>query len=570
MINFILIGRKFNFFDMAKFIHSDELSSFKRAFTDWNNTSSATYKAIAFIDEGYIVTHGQIFSTGLGAKANPYGLAVSNTDGKLTVTVGGYCSDAVNVLIGATDGEFTSASVENGSVTINHKKTSDVTSYTKTTKGIDSSSETSESATIVSYIDYDEYGHLHSADARNLILNKVKSISDANTSTTKRYLLGHNSIGKTDETYANSEIYFTGNTLHVGDLKVGTSSITDLISASQALYFKGTIGKSITNADNKTTFNTLPTANVKVGDLYVVGTGGYTVTHSDNTTDVCEAGDMIIATATTPTWAVVQRNLENALTESNLNGTTSGNKLKVYKENDGNLYVTQTDTNTWREVQVEGIKKLANNVSTALNFIAETGISISYDKGIKIKNSSPLSSAKALTLKYYANSNDTTATDWTSYTPTINKTLTFKAGKNITLSNSGDILTITAADAPTHYNLTISGTDSSSNTKSITYSPIGAEKTIKFGSNLTTTVSDNVLTVSGTANTWRNVSAYLLSGDQSSAAEILSNTIGTADLAFGSDFVWTKSAGAADGEIQIGWCEITTGSDGTITKAYAV
>jgi hypothetical protein len=87
-----------------------------------------------------------------------------------------------------------------------------------------------------------------------------------------------------------------------------------------------------------------------VGDLYVVGTGGYTVTHSDNTTDVCEAGDMIIATAATPTWAVVQRNLENALTESNLRGTTNGNILRVYKEDNGNLYVTQTDTNTWREV----------------------------------------------------------------------------------------------------------------------------------------------------------------------------------------------------------------------------
>jgi hypothetical protein len=43
---------------MAKFIHSDKLSSFKSTFTDWNSASSATYKAIAFIDEGYIVTHG--------------------------------------------------------------------------------------------------------------------------------------------------------------------------------------------------------------------------------------------------------------------------------------------------------------------------------------------------------------------------------------------------------------------------------------------------------------------------------------------------------------------------------
>lgn len=555
---------------MAKFIHSDKLSSFKSTFTDWNNTSSATYKAIAFIDEGYIVTHGQIFSTGLGAKDNPYGLEVSNADGKLKVTVGGYSASA-NVLIGAKDGEFTSASVENGNVTINHKKTKNVTTSDNTEKGTNDDSETNEFAKIVSYINYDEYGHLHSASARNLILNKVKSISDANTSATKRYLLGHSEIGQTDETYANSKIYFTGSTLYVGDLKVGNNSITDLISASQALYFKGTIGKSITNADNKTTFNTLPAANVKVGDLYVVGTGGYTVTHSDNTTDVCEAGDMIIATATTPTWAVVQRNLENALTESNLNGTTSGNELKVYKKNDGNLYVNQTDTNTWRAVKIGGTEKLGDNDNTALNFLTgQTGISISYNNGIKIINSSPLSNAKTLTLKYCANYNDITATDWTSYTPITGKTLTFKAGKNITLSSSGDILTITAADAPTHCSLTISGSDSDSNAKSIDYNPTGAKKTIKFGSNLTTTVSDDVLTVNGTANTWRNVSAYLLSGDQSSAAEILSSTIGTADLAFGSDFVWTKAAGAADGEIQIGWCEITTGSDGTITKAYAV
>lgn len=555
---------------MAKFIHSDKLSSFKSTFTDWNSASSATYKAIAFIDEGYIVTHGQIFSTGLGSNDNPYGLDVKNNNGTLTVTVGGY-SKSTSVLIGANDGTFTTAKVESGKVTINHKKASEVTTDSTFEKGINSNTETNASATVVSYIKYDEYGHLHSANARKLMLNKVKSSNDADTSTTKRYLLGHETINNTDETYTNSQIYFTGNTLHVGDLKVGTSSITDLISASQALYFKGTVGKSITNADNKTTFNTLPTTNVKVGDLYVVGTGGYTVTHSDNTTDVCEAGDMIIATAATPTWAVVQRNLENALTKSNLNGTTSGNKLKVYEDNE-NLYVTQTDTNTWREVQVEGVKKIDSTESTELNFLFDQdGISISYDNGIKIKNSSPLSAAKSLTLNYYKTSDVKTVTSWASYTPTTEKTLTFKAGKNITLSSNNDILTIDAADAPTHYDLNIKGTDSNNTIKTIIYRPTTKNsKTITFGSNLTTTVSGDTLTVSGTANTWRNVSAYLLSGDQSSASEILSNNIGTADLAFGSDFVWTKAAGATDGEIQIGWCEITTGSDGTITKAYAV
>jgi hypothetical protein len=118
---------------------------------------------------------------------------------------------------------------------------------------------------------------------------------------------------------------------------------------------------------------------------------------------------MVIATSTTPTWAAIQRNLVASLTEGNLNGTTNGNKLRVYKDSsDGNLYVTQTDTDTWRGITVNSNAFLGNGVdSGALNFSAGTGIELVTTTAgtIEIKNTSTLASAKTLTFNYKAASN---------------------------------------------------------------------------------------------------------------------------------------------------------------------
>ena len=64
-------------------------------------------------------------------------------------------------------------------------------------------------------------------------------------------------------------------------------------------------------------------------------------------------------------------------------------------------------------------------------------------------------------------------------------------------------------------------------------------------------------------NTWRNVTAYTGGTSQ----QVLSTSIGTADLAFGSDFIWTSSTQDDNaGELKIGWAEVDVA--GVVTYAY--
>lgn len=79
------------------------------------------------------------------------------------------------------------------------------------------------------------------------------------------------------------------------------SKIAEAINS--AMHIKGTIG---TGGD----VTALPTGGVKVGDAYVVKTAG---TYDSQK---CEVGDIIIATATTPTWTVIQNNLDAATVDA--------------------------------------------------------------------------------------------------------------------------------------------------------------------------------------------------------------------------------------------------------------
>lgn len=84
----------------------------------------------------------------------------------------------------------------------------------------------------------------------------------------------------------------------------------DEISAlTSALVYKGTLG---TNG----TVTTLPTSGVKIGDVYVAIAGAPAVGGM-----ALEPGDMVIAQSTTPTWTVVQTNINGAVTsDANITG----------------------------------------------------------------------------------------------------------------------------------------------------------------------------------------------------------------------------------------------------------
>lgn len=84
------------------------------------------------------------------------------------------------------------------------------------------------------------------------------------------------------------------------------AAVNNVLSASNAMVFKGTIGSS------GATITTLPAAH-QVGDVYVVKTAG---TYAGA---VCEIGDMILCTATgtaasNSNWTVVQTNINGAVT----------------------------------------------------------------------------------------------------------------------------------------------------------------------------------------------------------------------------------------------------------------
>lgn len=83
--------------------------------------------------------------------------------------------------------------------------------------------------------------------------------------------------------------------------------IASAIGGADAMRFKGTIG---TGGD----VTSLPTTGVKIGDTYRVITAG---TYAGQ---ACEIGDLIIATATTPTWTVAQTNIDGAITS--ISGTS--------------------------------------------------------------------------------------------------------------------------------------------------------------------------------------------------------------------------------------------------------
>ena len=321
-----------------------------------------------------------------------------------------------------------------------------------------------------------------------------------------------------------------------------------------------------------------------IGDLYVVGSGGYTIGEGANA-EVCEAGDMIIATSTTPTWAAVQRNLVASLTEANLNGTTNGNKLRVYKDNvDNNLYVTQTDTDTWRAITVNANAFLGNGVDTgAINFAAGAGIELvtTVAGTIEIKNTSLLSSAKTLTFTYKPAENSENASDMFVYNPSAqsNSALEFDAGTNVSLLYESGVLTISSSYVDTLYKFIVNDTVNaqSSYVGGDNVDPIqnpllilrstGTDSThIRFtGSGAATVTAKNDIIDIYALNTWRNVTAYKYNSANYSQAsgEILSSSISTADLDFGEDFLWdATTSDNTSGQLHIGWAEVTSTVDG--------
>lgn len=130
-----------------------------------------------------------------------------------------------------------------------------------------------------------------------------KGGTGAITAEAARTNLGLGTAATADVTTGNIESQDGASVARVEDIKdYVTEKLGDL---SGALVFKGTVGTGGTVTE-------LPSEGVNVGDTYVVKTAG---NYAD---EGCEAGDLIIATAETPEWSVIQRNLDGAVTGKNL------------------------------------------------------------------------------------------------------------------------------------------------------------------------------------------------------------------------------------------------------------
>lgn len=211
------------------------------------------------------------------------------------------------------------------------------------------------------------------------------------------------------------------------DTKIPTSkAVMDYVVSKlkSVLNFKGTIGDSGTISE-------LPTVKVKTGDAYIVISAG---NYGDQ---YCEPGDIIIATSSTPTWTVLQNNL-NVATSSTLGtikvGFTSDEVNKNYK--------VELDANSNAFVHV-------NWENTEYTFSDGDDGSFTVN-GQKVSIGKPTISGTAdkvqNTLSIKVNSGSTENTDKYTFDGTDNKELDIVSGDNITLVSEENKVIVSSTD----------------------------------------------------------------------------------------------------------------------------
>lgn len=335
---------------MAKLVYSQQ--SFKDLTKDtgifsgeWESNTGQYYNSIVFTIDGYIITHGQAYKV-INTTNTDDRPSLSADNGNLQLTFGNATSSAVDVLIGAEDGNYTTASVDNGKVKINHAKPDSG----KNSLG----ASFSDYALTTKTATYDDYGHICSTSSGTA--TQVDYITDALTEASKKYyLLGGESFTANTTYYQpkkSTDVYITTDTNNkatfttpnlvvsngVASVTLGTESgkttlgdyITTKIAevSTAAMMFKGTI-----NASDENAIASLGT--VANGDTYKVATAGNKLSFKETsngsaTVHSLKVGDVLIAnvSGTNVWWSVIPAGdeTETFITTSNENITKSYNK----------------------------------------------------------------------------------------------------------------------------------------------------------------------------------------------------------------------------------------------------
>ena len=543
---------------MAKFIHAASLAGFKKAYTGWASDNSDVYTSIALTDDGYLVTHGKTFITANSDNNFPYPITLGGASGSLTVTIKGSSGSIQLSGLGLTAGGTSGA---NPTLTLDHTKT------------LSAATSVGNNGTIIKIptISSDIYGHI---TALSSVDQHVDYVTQTATAIDSTYNLLFSSATGTSEIYfsttSNKPITYnpSSGTLSTPALNVGGASIDSLIrgtkatdtqfgvvklidtldtgtktnnngastsiAASQlALYnaykaaidyadqkitaavsFKGTLGTD-------GTITALPATGYTIGDEYRVITAG---TYAGN---ICEVGDIIIATKSyvkdavaANDWAVIQNNLIGALQTNGSPIPTNGIVVGLsngYVSNitvpsttnsflkwDGNAYTW--DTNIYRTLQINGTQQLSSSTSTTINVADGTNTTVSYNNGKIQINSSYVNTTYKL-LSGLANSTGNADT---------NNTNTYLR-----------LLTTANADAGS---LQIEGTGKTSISS-----------------------TGGVISID---SSWRTVKYY----DLTQTVTIL-----TSDLLFSKSFALNTSS-----EIDIVWAEVTEDANGNTSISYKV
>lgn len=453
---------------MAKLIHSISLAAFKTAFQNWAvETDNPAYKSVVFTDDGYIYTHGKVFKIDLYDGA---GLTDFSRDGLTAkVTVSGVTKSMVLPSLTTTTSTIITVSdpTGKGNYSIAHGNklsaagsfVSSVSNYQLTPTGAN----------------YDTYGHITSIKTGTAVhLDYVARTEDNATTTALPLFFGNSTTGAVNFTTNISvipssgtiqattfkengtplaDIYANKNTFNTHTSTTATASVlghvklidsysetndatkglaatpkavyqayTDaktyvnnlLAELNGAMVFKGTIGNSASGA----TVTALPTSKYSAGWTYRVVTAG------NYAGQACEIGDLIIAVKDGPAsgtsvvnadWTVAQTNIDGAvISSSTLTANTlilgNGNKTVKSLANGTNGQILQFNGTTpaWvtasfaRQIKVNGTEILAANTSTALDLKSGNNISITNNGGaVTITASGLVTSGSLQNLTFY-------------------------------------------------------------------------------------------------------------------------------------------------------------------------
>lgn len=390
---------------------------------------------------------------------------------------------------------------------------------------------------------------------------------------------------------------FGSNVCESGDLIICIKDFNSSYSDSDWTVAQTNIDGAVTSINNLTS------------DNVILGGGTKTIKSLDNGSD----GTILKLVSGKPTWSadlVRQIQIDGVTMFSSSDSTalnfTSGTNI-VISNSFGNLNISTTGLVTSSSLQsLNFTGKDTESITRTITYTPTSGNTITFDNDLYLSSTGHIGHRHNITslgtktlgkISYDSNGHitdfeqvsslpnpnafsikikggTTELTDLYTYDGSYTKILNITSGSNITLtatntgSNSGE-LNISAHDTVGKLAIgatgtTINGTTSNGDTylKFINNGTTIQNSFNIMGSGATSVSSDSSGNINiSSSNTWRNVTAYLLSNNTSGT--ILSNSISTADLDFGSEFLWDAAGGSGDGQLRIGWAEIA--SDGTIT-----